>query len=479
MSDTTPAKLWQGRLGASTAETVERYTSSIAVDTALHAEDIAQSLAHVRMLRRIGVIDDAQLAAVESGLQQAGRELRDGTFLFTPADEDLHSAVERRLHELAGAVAGVLQTGRSRNDQVVTDLRMYAKRACAELVAAAVAVQSSLLNRASEHQRTLLPAYTHLQRAQPVTLAHHLLAYVEMFARDVERFLDARTRTDVLPLGSGAVAGSTLPLDRDFVAAELGFAVVSANSIDSVSDRDFAIELTSACAIAMVHCSRLGEEIVLWMSREFGFATLPDTHATGSSLMPQKKNPDVAELARGRSARVTGDVVTLLTLLKGLPLSYNRDLQEDKQPLFDAVDTTRTTLTVLAEVIGVLRFDTARMRAAASDPALLATDVAEHLVRNGVAFREAHEIVGAVVRRTEQEGRTLADVTLAEWQAASPHFDARALELFDVDASPQRRTTAGGPAAASVVRQIEAARTRLDRVGAGLPRNDARFSGGG
>jgi argininosuccinate lyase len=470
VTDSSPSKLWQGRLGATTAESVERYTASVEVDRRLHAEDIAQSLAHVRMLRRVGLIGDAQLAAVEDGLGRVGDELSAGTFRYTSADEDIHSAVERRLHELVGPGAGVLQTGRSRNDQVATDLRMFAKSACVGLARAATALQSALLARAEEHRGTVMPAYTHLQRAQPVTLAQHLLAYVEMLSRDVERFVDARRRTDVLPLGSGAVAGSTLPLDRDAVAAELGFAAVSANSIDSVSDRDFAVEISAACALTMVHCSRLGEEIVLWMSREFGFATLPDTHATGSSLMPQKKNPDVAELARGRSARVIGDVVTLLTLLKGLPLSYNRDLQEDKQPLFDAVDATAATLAVLSDVVAVMQFDATALRRAASDPATLATDAAEHLVRRGLPFREAHEIVGALVRRTDVEGRTLADLTLDEWRAASPRFDADVLGLFDIAAAPDRRITAGGPAGESVSRQIAAARTRAERLDAELER---------
>ena len=468
MSDASPAKLWQGRLGGTTAESVERYTSSIDVDRRLHAEDVAQSLAHVRMLRTVGLIDEVQLASVTDGLRRVGDELEAGRFAFTAADEDLHSAVERRLHELVGAVAGVLQTGRSRNDQVATDLRMFVKRACIDLARAALALQAALLQQAGEHVDAVMPAYTHLQRAQPVTVAHHLLAYVEMLWRDIDRFLDARRRADVLPLGSGAVAGSTLPLDRDAVAADLGFAAVSANSIDSVSDRDFAVELTSACALAMTHCSRLGEEIVLWMSREFGFVTLPDTHATGSSLMPQKKNPDVAELARGRSARVIGDVVTLLALLKGLPLSYNRDLQEDKAALFDAVDTTRTTLTVLADVVSVLRFDTDAMRHAAADPAVAATDAAEYLVRRGVAFREAHEIVGSLVRRSEAEGRTLADLSIDEWREASPKFDSDIAALFDVDAAAQRRVTAGGPSRASVERQIEAAQAGASRVDAVL-----------
>ena len=470
MAETRATKLWAGRLGGTTAEVVERYTSSVDVDRRLHGEDITQSLAHARMLQRIGLIDDATLRVIESGLHQIAQEFDAGSFAFAATDEDIHSAIERRLHEIAGDAASALQTGRSRNDQVATDLRMFGKRACAGLAVAALALQRALLQRAREQRDTVMPAYTHLQRAQPVTVAHHLLAYVEMLQRDVERLLDARRRCDVMPLGSGAVAGSTLPLDREVTARELGFAAVSKNSIDSVSDRDFAVEITAACALLMVHGSRLAEEIVLWMSREFGFAVLPDTHATGSSLMPQKKNPDVAELARGRAARVIGDVVTLLTLIKGLPLSYNRDLQEDKRPLFDAVDTATTTLVVLADVVSVLRFDADALRRAASDPELMATDAAELLVRQGVPFREAHEIVGALVRETLGDGRTLADLTLDQWRETSPHFTPEVLALFDVDAAVARRRTAGGPAPNLVAEQIESAQERLERTSADLDR---------
>jgi argininosuccinate lyase len=468
VADTRATKLWAGRLGGSTAGIVERYTTSVDVDVRLHDEDVTQSLAHARMLRRTGLIDQATLTAIESGLQRIADEFRDATFTFTPSDEDIHSAIERRLHELAGDAAGALQTGRSRNDQVATDLRMFGKRACVDVSRAALALQQALLEQAGAHRDSVMPSYTHLQRAQTVTLAHHLLAYVEMLQRDVERLLDARRRCDVLPLGSGAVAGSTLPLDRQLTATALGFSAISSNSIDSVSDRDFAVEITSACALTMVHCSRLAEEIVLWMSREFGFATLPDTHATGSSLMPQKKNPDVAELARGRGARVIGDLTTLLTLLKGLPLSYNRDLQEDKRPLFDAVDTAETTLAVLADAVAVLRFDTAALRRAASDPEMMATDAAEHLVRQGVPFREAHEIVGSLVRQTATEGRTLQQLTLEEWRAASSSFTPDVLPLFDVDAAVARRRTAGGPAPDSVSHQIASALERLAQTSTGL-----------
>jgi argininosuccinate lyase len=325
-------------------------------------------------------------------------------------------------------------------------------------------LQEALVARATEHRTAPMPGYTHLQRAQVVSLAHHLLAYVEMLSRDAVRLGAARAASDELPLGSGALAGSTLPLDRQRVAVELGFARVASNSMDAVADRDFAVDIIAACALTMVHCSRLGEELVLWSSAEFGFASLPDSHATGSSLMPQKKNADVAELARGRGGRVIGDLVALLTVLKGLPLTYNRDLQEDKEPLFDAVDTTAATLRLLTEVITVLHFDVDAMRRAASDPALQATDLAEHLVARGVPFREAHTIVGAVVAETVASGRTLADLTLPEWRAASARFDPSVVDLFDPDAALRRRDVPGGPGPRSVSRQLTRARALVART---------------
>jgi argininosuccinate lyase len=457
-------KVWAGRLSAPTSARVEAYTSSLEVDRRLGADDVAGSRAHARMLRSIGVLTSAQHRAIDAGLRSIAVELAGDDFLVSPGDEDIHTAVERRLFELAGPVAGMLHTGRSRNDQVATDLRMWSRRACTDLLLALAGLQDALVTRAAEHRRAPMPGYTHLQRAQVVSLAHHLLAYVEMFSRDALRLGAARSGCDELPLGSGALAGSTLPLDRDRVAHELGFARVAANSMDAVSDRDFAVEIIAACALTMVHCSRLGEELVLWSSAEFGFATLPDSHATGSSLMPQKKNADVAELARGRSGRVIGDLVALLTVLKGLPLTYNRDLQEDKEPLFDAVDSTATTLRMLTEVITVVRFEAEVMRAAAADPALQATDVAEHLVANGVPFREAHTIVGALVAQTVAAGRTLADLDLGEWQAASDRFTPTVTRLFDPDAALRRRDVPGGPGPRSVSRQLTRGRSLVART---------------
>jgi argininosuccinate lyase len=443
---------------------VETYTSSLAIDRRLGADDVVGSRAHARMLRSIGVLTLAQHRAIEAGLRAIAAELSGNTFETSPGDEDIHTAVERRLYEIAGPVAGMLHTGRSRNDQVATDLRMWARRACTDLLEALAGLQEALVARAAEHRAAPMPGYTHLQRAQVVSLAHHLLAYVEMLGRDARRLGAARMACDELPLGSGALAGSTLPLDKSRVAHELGFSRIAANSMDAVADRDFAVDITAACALVMVHCSRLGEELVLWSSAEFGFAALPDSHATGSSLMPQKKNADVAELARGRSGRVIGDLVALLIVLKGLPLTYNRDLQEDKEPLFDAVDSTASTLRMLTEVITVVHFDVDAMRRAASDPALQATDVAEHLVANGVPFREAHAIVGALVAHTLATGRTLADLDVKEWQAASKHFDPGVANLFDPDAALRRRDVPGGPGPRSVTRQLTRGRALVART---------------
>jgi argininosuccinate lyase len=456
--------VWAGRLSAPTSRLVETYTSSLAVDRRLGADDVAGSRAHARMLRSIGVLTVAQHRAIDAGLRAIAAELAAATFAFTASDEDIHMAVERRLFDLAGPVAGMLHTGRSRNDQVATDLRMWARRACTDLLIALAGLQEALLARAATSRRAPMPGYTHLQRGQVVSLAHHLLAYVEMFGRDALRLGAARRACDELPLGSGALAASTLPLDRARVAHDLGFARVASNSMDAVADRDFVVETTAACALTMVHCSRLGEELVLWSSAEFGFASLPDSHATGSSLMPQKKNADVAELARGRSGRVIGDLVALLTVIKGLPLTYNRDLQEDKEPLFDAVDTTVATLRMLNEVITVLEFDLEAMRRAASDPALQATDVAEHLVANGVPFREAHTIVGAVVARSVADGRTLAELSIEEWRAASDRFEPGVVKLFDPDAALRRRDVPGGPGPRSVTRQLTRGRALVART---------------
>jgi len=447
-------KVWGARLGGRTSRRVEEYTSSVAVDRRLLAEDIRGSLAHVRMLRAVGLLTAAEAGRLERGLGSVQTELERDTFVFQPADEDIHTAVERRLGEIVGDVAGKLHTARSRNDQVATDLRLYGRRVCGELMLAAAGLQAALLDRAREHRTTVLPGYTHMQRAQVVSLAHHLLAYVEMLQRDVERLENAQRRSDVLPLGSGALAATTLPIDRDVAAAELGFSSLTANSLDAVSDRDFAVEIVFACALLMVHLSRLGEELVLWTSSEFGFAELPDAYATGSSLMPQKKNPDVLELARGRSGRTVGALVSLLMMLKGQPLAYNRDLQEDKQPLFDAVDIAASSLAMLTEVVRVLRFDTTAMQRAAGDPGLLATDVAEWLVGQGVPFREAHGLVARAARQAAAGRRSLDRLSPADWSAIDPRVGPEVIKLFDPQRGLRRREVPGGPGPRAVSRQL-------------------------
>ncbi|HEY7926491.1 MAG: argininosuccinate lyase [Candidatus Dormibacteria bacterium] len=464
MARERPPKMWSGRLGARTSRRVEEYTTSIATDRRLYGDDIDGSIAHLHMLRSVGLVSPVDTRAIEAGLRAIRREFDRNVFVVDDGDEDIHSAIERRLFEVTGEVAGRLHTGRSRNDQVATDLRLYAKRAIRDLMLAIASLQEALLRRAEQHRGTLMPGYTHGQRAQVVSLAHHLLAYVEMLQRDIGRLVDAHDRCDVLPLGSGALAATTLPLNRRAVADELNFASITANSLDAVADRDFAVEVSAACALTMVHLSRLAEEVVLWTSTEYGFAELPDSHATGSSLMPQKKNPDVLELVRGRAARTIGNLTALLTLIKGLPLAYNRDLQEDKTALFDAVDTTLATIAVVTDVVRVLRFNPDALRAAASDPALLATDVAEYLVVRGMTFRAAHQLVGAAVRRAAEASRTLADISLAEWREMTDLADDDIVELFAVDSALQRREIPGGPGPRMVSRQLVRAAALVART---------------
>ena len=456
-------KAWAGRFTGRTHRRLDEFTVTD-TDRRLWAEDIAGSRAHARMLRAIGVLSADDWRAVDGGLRDIRRELAGGDFVFVDGDEDIHMAVERRLVELIGEPGERLHTARSRNDQVATDLRLWSKRTCRELMLALATLQEQLLLRAREHRATLIPGYTHLQRAQVVTVAHHLLAYVAMLQRDVERLEDCHERCDVMPLGSGALAGTTLPLDRRMVADALGFEHISHNSLDAVSDRDFAVELTAGCALVMVHLSRLAEEIVLWTTVEFGFATLPDAWATGSSLMPQKKNPDVLELVRGRVGRVVGAHVALLTTLKGLPLSYNRDLQEDKESLFAAVDITTACVSVMADVVRVLEIDAEATAAAAADPALMATDVVDHLVGAGVPFREAHHIVGRAVREAGRRRRPLSALTAAEWAAIDPRADAEITGLFDPERSLARRTVAGSPGPAPTRRALARAAAMIAKT---------------
>jgi len=447
------AKAWAGRFATPTAPAAEAFTTSLPFDRRLYPHDIAGSVAHTRALVRARLLTGREGTRLERGLVRVRRELDAGRFRFLPSDEDIHMAIERRLTELVGPVGGKLHTGRSRNDQVALDLRLWLRAECDALDAALARLQQALTALARRYRDALLPGYTHLQRAQPILLAHHLLAYREMLARDRTRLRDCRARADELPLGAGALAGAGFPLDRRFVARQLGFARVTANSVDAVADRDAAAEFLAAAAICAVHLSRLAEELVLWATEEFGFIELPDGFATGSSMMPQKKNPDVAELVRGKTGRVMGALVALLTTLKGLPLAYNKDLQEDKPPLFDAADTLRQSLDVLAAMLPHLRFDTGRM-AAAADGLLLATDLADLLVERGVPFRRAHAIVGKLVRHCLATGTSLRELDAAVLRKHAPQLTPALVRRLTPARSVARRRVLGGTAPREVARQL-------------------------
>ncbi|MCY3924548.1 MAG: argininosuccinate lyase [bacterium] len=449
--------LWSGRLEAAPAEELMAFTASLPYDRRLAGDDIAASHAHVRGLVRVGLLSEEDGDAVAGALEAAAAELASGDFVFAPGDEDIHTAVERRVTELAGAAGARLHTARSRNDQVACDLRLFVKRELLATGRGVLDLQQVLAGRAEEAGCARLPAYTHLQRAQPVLLAHHLLAHCWALARDLDRLIDAYRRADVSPLGAGAGAGTSLPIDPDATAADLGFAARFENSLDAVSDRDFVAESLFALALLGVHLSRLGEEIVWWASAEVGFLRLDDAWATGSSMMPQKKNPDVAELARGRSGRLIGNLVGLLATLKGLPLAYNRDLQEDKPPLFDSLAQMQSALAALSGLLDTAAFDTARMAVAADDPLLAATDLAEVLVGRGVPFRRAHERIAGAVRAALAGEGDFADLAAAE-------VGPEALDILRPGGTLARRASpgGGGPAAVAVQRERFAARLAAD-----------------
>jgi len=453
-------KPWSGRFAKKTNPLVDAYTGSLDIDATLYSHDIRASIAHARMLARQRIIPRADANAIVRGLREIEREIERGEFPFDASLEDIHTNIEARLAEKIGDAAGRLHTARSRNDQVATDLRLYTKDAIEHLMGCVYDLQTALLDMAERHSSVVMPGYTHLQRAQPVLLAHHLLAYFEMLERDFSRFAACYVRTNVLPLGSGALAGVPYPLDRASVAKELEFAAISRNSIDAVSDRDFVAEFLACAAICAMHLSRLAEEIVLWSTAEFGFMEIDDAFATGSSIMPQKKNPDVAELARGRTGRIYGNLVGFLTVLKALPLSYNRDLQEDKAPLFETYESLLLTLFVMAEMLPSIRVNEEVMRAAATAGYTLATDLADYLVRKGVPFREAHQAVGKLVRYASGRGKGLSELTLKEYQRHSPLFEEDVLGL-DVEASLRARDVPGGTAPQRVAEALKEARRRL------------------
>jgi argininosuccinate lyase len=468
MKKTSPISR-SGRFRGRLAAAVAQFTESISFDHRLWRQDIAGSMAHATMLQKVGLLTGPELRAILGGLEAIAKEIQAGKFRWNPALEDVHMNIEQALTDRVPAGAK-LHTGRSRNDQVALDLRLWLREQTSELSTEILALQRALVSLGAKNVGVVCPGYTHLQRAQPVYLAHHLLAYVEMLARDRQRLEEALVRLNVCPLGSGALAGSTLPLNRELAARLLGFVdargrpQVSQNSMDAISDRDFAVEFCGVAALLAVHLSRLAEDMVLWSSSEFNFIRIADTYTTGSSLMPQKKNPDVAELMRGKSARVIGNLVALLTMLKGLPMTYNRDLQEDKERLFDTVDTVRATVRICAAMIENTIINRQACQAAAQDPALLATDLADYLVRKGLPFRQAHHAVGALVAVAERLHKPLNALSLAELRSVEKRFEPDALHVFDLRRALARRNLTGAPGTRQVAKQLARWKTVLSRA---------------
>jgi argininosuccinate lyase len=453
-------KAWGGRFRAKTHRLVEAFSVSVSIDRRLYAQDIQGSIAHCKTLGKARVLTAGETRTIVRGLESVKAEFDRGRFRFLPTDEDIHMAVERRLTELIGPLGGKLHTGRSRNDQVALDIRLYLREQLDHLSGQLHEFQRVLLAKAKANRTIAMPGYTHLQRAQPVLVAHHLLAYVEMLERDKGRVRDARTRLNVMPLGSGALAGSNYPVDRQYTASLLDFPAVTQNSLDAVSDRDFMIEAAAALSIIMMHLSRLSEELIVWSSQEFHFVDLPDAFCTGSSMMPQKKNPDVLELIRGKTGRVYGQLMNLLTMLKALPLSYNRDLQEDKPALFDALDTVQASMQVLTELMRRVKINRDALREAVSGGGLLATEIADYLVTRGIPFREAHAITGRVVRAALEQGRELTDFSVEDFRTFSDRFERSVMSRLTVMAAIDRKAQLGGTARTRVDRRIK----ELERI---------------
>jgi argininosuccinate lyase len=446
--------MWKGRFQEQTAQLLQTYSESISYDWRLWRHDIEGSIAHSAALEKAGLITGEERQQIVDGLRQIGTEIAAGEFEFRLELEDIHMNIEAELTRRIGDAGAKLHTARSRNDQVALDIRLYLREECDLLAESVRGLQRALVELAERHQEVIIPGYTHLQRAQPVSFAHHLLAYVEMLQRDAGRLGDVRKRLNVLPLGSGAIAGSTIPLDRELVAELLSFPAITRNSMDAVSDRDFAVELLAALSLVAVHLSRLSEDVILWASSEFKFITISDAYTTGSSLMPQKKNPDVAELTRGKAGRVIGSLVSLLVTLKGLPMTYNRDMQEDKEPVFDAVDTVKAALGVFTGMLAGIRANPEACAAAVADPNLLATDLADYLVKHGVPFRKAHEVIGRAVALCGERKCELPDLTLADYQALSMAFEADLFAVFDLKTAMRARTAIGAPSPENVAGEL-------------------------
>ncbi|QNM96886.1 argininosuccinate lyase [Chitinimonas koreensis] len=460
MQDASP-KTWSGRFSEPVAELVKRYTASVSFDKRLAEYDIQGSLAHAQMLNKVGVLSEADLSAITGGMSQILAAIRGGSFDWSLDLEDVHMNIEKRLTDLIGDAGKRLHTGRSRNDQVATDIRLWLRHEIDALVHLAEDLQRALIELAEPNAETVMPGFTHLQVAQPITFGHHLMAYVEMLARDVERLLDARKRVNRLPLGAAALAGTSYPIDREFVARQLGFDEVCYNSLDAVSDRDFAIEFTAAAALVMTHLSRLSEELVLWINPRFGFIDMADRYCTGSSIMPQKKNPDVPELVRGKTGRVNGHLMALLTLMKAQPLAYNKDNQEDKEPLFDTVDTLSATLRIVADMMRGVVVKPEAMRRAVKQGYATATDLADYLVKKGLPFRDAHEAVALAVRYAGEQRKDLAELSLVELGTFSPLIAADVFDVLTPEGSLASRNHVGGTAPAQVRAAIARVRARL------------------
>ena len=457
------AKLWSGRFKEGTNILAEEMNASISFDKRLFRQDIRGSIIHAMTLQRAGALKKNEASKLIKGLRAVEKEISSGKFVFTPGMEDIHMAIEKRLIEKIGRLGGKLHTGRSRNDQVALDERLYLKDEIVSILALIKEFQKTVFEIARKHVDTIMPGYTHLQRAQPVLLAHHLLAYFEMLKRDFDRFSDCLKRVDVMPLGSGALAGSPYNLDRHFTAKTLGFSSVTENSIDAVSDRDFALEFLSCSAILMAHISRLSEELILWSSQEFGFVELSDAFSTGSSIMPQKKNPDIAELGRGKAGRVYGNLVSLLVVMKGLPLAYNKDMQEDKEPIFDTVDTVKSILKVFPVMLKTMKVKKDKMRKATAEGFLTATDAADYLVKKGLPFRKAHEAIGRIVVDCVKKGKTLEDLAFKEWKGFSNLFEKDILRAIRVESSVNARKIYGGTAKATVVKRLKKVEDELKK----------------
>lgn len=457
-------KLWGGRFEKDTAKLVEDFHSSISFDQRLYKHDIAGSIAHAKMLERIGVLTEEESEQIVTGLKGILEDIEQGKVQFRVDAEDIHMNIELLLTERIGATGKKLHTGRSRNDQVALDLRLFLREEIDNIKDLLVELIDTLLELSTKHLETWMPGYTHLQKAQPITLAHHLTAYVQMFLRDLGRLKDTRKRLNVSPLGSGALAATTFPLQREFVAAELGFDGVSYNSLDGVSDRDFALEFLAAASILAMHLSRLCEELIIWSSGEFAFVTIDDAYATGSSIMPQKKNPDVAELVRGKTGRVYGNLVTLLTVMKGLPLAYNKDMQEDKECVFDTVDTVKKSLLVMEPMLATMQVNAKVMEQEAKRGFTNATDLADYLVKKNIPFREAHALVGKLVLECSARGCSLEDLTLAELKQVSPVFEQDLYKAISLENCIKKRNIIGGPAPETVEQTIQKSKEVLETL---------------